>query len=183
MALIGVAVALVLFVRRDGQPPSPSVGRAPVLLVRLTFAAAWLVLYAGTVVTGSGPHAGDRNAPRTGLDPAAVSQLHANLVFLLIGLTAGSLFALRAAGAVKAALAASWLLGIELAQGVVGFVQYFTDLPVLLVGVHLLGAAAVSACATWLLLSVPSSVPGDPVAAPEVRHQSEVLAEVAPERE
>ena len=181
MALIGVAVALVLFVGRDGQPVSPPVGRAPVLLVRLTFAAAWLVLYAGTVVTGSGPHAGDRAAPRTGLDPAAVSQLHANLVFLLIGLTAGSLFALRAAGAARAARAASWLLGIELAQGVVGFVQYFTDLPVLLVGLHLLGAALVSACATWLLLSVPASgVRNQPA---EVLRQPEVLGEVAPERE
>ena len=48
--------------------------------------------------------------------------------------------------------AAGWLLAVELAQGCVGFVQYFTGLPVVLVGFHLLGASAVSACATWLLL-------------------------------
>ena len=187
MALIAVAVALVLRVRRDAEPPLPAVGAAPGLLVRLTFATTWLVLYAGTVVTGSGPHAGDRAAPRTGLDPAVVAQVHADLVVLLIGLTAGSLLALRAAGARPAARAASWLLAAELAQGAVGFVQYFTDLPVLLVGLHLLGAGAVSAGATWLLLSAPTKaagrVPAGPVAAPERQHPPEVLTQAASERE
>jgi heme A synthase len=46
------------------------------------------------------------------------------------------------------------LLVVELAQGTIGFVQYFTDLPVVLVGFHLLGAALVSATATWMLLVV-----------------------------
>ena len=41
----------------------------------------------GTVVTGSGPHSGDKAAARTGFDPATVSQLHADVVFLLLGLT------------------------------------------------------------------------------------------------
>ena len=158
MALIGVAVALVLAVCRDGQPPLATAGAAPALLVRLTFATTWLVLYAGTVVTGSGPHAGDRSARRTGLDPAVVSQVHADLVFLLIGLTAGSLLALRAARAASAAIRAAWvLLGVELAQGLVGIVQYVTDLPAVLVGLHLLGAGLVSASATWLLLSAPAN--------------------------
>jgi heme a synthase len=177
MALIGVAVALVLSVRRDGQARLPAVASAPALLVRLTFVVAWLVLYAGTVVTGSGPHAGDLAAPRTGLDPAVVSQLHADLVFLLIGLTAGSLFALRAAGASQAARAAAVLVAVELAQGVVGFVQYFTGLPELLVGLHLLGAGAVSACATWLLLSVPRE------SAVRIPAPVDVLAQVRRERE
>ena len=55
----------------------------------LVFAAGWLVLYLGTVVTGSGPHAGDLDSPRTGLDPLQVSQLHADAVFLFVGLTVG----------------------------------------------------------------------------------------------
>jgi cytochrome c oxidase assembly protein subunit 15 len=46
------------------------------------------------------------------------------------------------------------LLGVELAQGAIGFVQYFTDLPVVLVGLHVLGAALISACVTWALLRV-----------------------------
>jgi cytochrome c oxidase assembly protein subunit 15 len=123
--------------------------------VRGTFLAGWAVLYLGTVVTGSGPHAGDLDAPRNGLDPAAWSQLHTDAVFLLLGLTIGSLFALKAVGApARAVRAAQVLLGVELAQGLVGFVQYFTGLPILLVGLHLLGSALVAAALAWLLVGI-----------------------------
>jgi cytochrome c oxidase assembly protein subunit 15 len=111
-------------------------------------------------VTGSGPHAGDIDSPRNGLNPLQVSQLHADLVFLFVGLTVGPLYAVRAAGRpaiVRRVVLA--LLGVELAQGTIGFVQYFTDLPVVLVGFHLLGAALVSATATWMLLAVREAPP------------------------
>jgi heme a synthase len=155
MAMIGVAVVLLRRIREGDGPAVPTVPSSVVWLVRTTFVAGWVVLYLGTVVTGSGPHAGDIDAPRNGLDPAAWSQLHTDAVFLLVGLTIGSLFALRAVGAPSRAVrAAGVLLGVELAQGVVGFVQYFTGLPILLVGLHLLGSAAVSACLAWLLVGV-----------------------------
>ena len=83
-------------------------------------------------------------------------------MFLFVGLTVGLLFAVRAAGrpaAVRRAVLT--LLGLELAQGTIGFVQYFTDLPVVLVGFHLLGAALVSAAATWMLLTVREEPPGE----------------------
>ena len=152
LAIIGLSV---LFIRRVDHP-APRVAAGPlVALAWVTFAAGWLVLYVGTVVTGSGPHAGDADSPRNGLDPLQVSQLHADVVFLFVGLTVGLLFALHATGATTAARrAAATLLGLELAQGAVGFVQYFTDLPILLVGFHLLGAAVISAAMTWLLLQV-----------------------------
>ena len=155
MVLISVAVVLVRRVDEADAPPEPTVPPATAWLVRATFALVWVVLYVGTVVTGSGPHAGDADTPRTGLDPAAVSQVHANLVFLLVGLTLGCVIALRATGAPRrAVVAAQWLLGIELAQGLIGFVQYATGLPVVLVGLHLLGAALVTAAATWTLLGI-----------------------------
>ena len=86
------------------------------------------VLVAGTVVTGSGPHAGDEHAKRTGLDPAMVAQLHTDLVMLLIGLSVAAWFALRATGAAQSAVRAAGiaLIGIECAQALIGFVQYFT---------------------------------------------------------
>ena len=102
------------------------------------------MLYLGTVVTGSGPHAGDEDAGRNGLDSLQVSQLHADLVFLFLGLTAGLYFAVRAVGLVHSA-GSRWLVVVIVLQGAVGFVQYFTDLPVVLVGFHMLGAALVSA--------------------------------------
>jgi heme a synthase len=110
------------------------------------------VLYAGTAVTGSGPHAGDAKAHRNGLDPLQISQFHADLVFLLIGLSGGLWFALRAGGADTRP--ATVLLGLEAAQATVGFVQYFAGLPVAVVMLHMLGAALVAAAATWLLISV-----------------------------
>ena len=152
LAIIGLAV---LFLRRI-DVPVPVLNRGPaVTLARLVFAAAWVVLYVGTVVTGAGPHAGDLETERNGLNPLQVSQLHADAVFLFVGLTIGLLFALRAVGAhTEAQQAVVLLLGIELAQGTIGFVQYFTDLPIVLVGFHLLGAALISASVTWVLVRV-----------------------------
>ena len=86
------------------------------------------------MVTGSGPHSGDPKAGRTGLDPELISQLHADVVFLLIGLTVALLVALYAVDAPdRVRRAARDLLIVQLAQGLVGFVQYFTDLPIALV--------------------------------------------------
>jgi heme a synthase len=152
LAIIGVAVRLLLSL--DG--PMPPAARGPAVgLAWATFASAWAVLYVGTVVTGSGPHAGDADTERNGLSPLQVSQLHADLVFLFVGLTLGLLFTLLATGAGPAGrTAVVVLLGVEVAQGAVGFVQYFTDLPEVLVGFHMLGAALVSACVTWVLLGV-----------------------------
>jgi cytochrome c oxidase assembly protein subunit 15 len=152
LAIIGLSV---VFLRRlDGAAPPPA--RGPVLgLAWALFATGWVVLYLGTVVTGSGPHAGDVDAPRNGLDPLQVSQLHADVVFLFVGLTLGLLFAVHATGAsVAARQAVVVLLGIEVCQGAIGFVQYFTDLPIVLVGFHMLGAALISAAMTWVVLAV-----------------------------
>ena len=152
LAIIGVAVRLLLSV----DAPLPLAHHGPqVVLAWATFAAAWAVLYVGTVVTGSGPHAGDVDTERNGLSPLQVSQLHADLVFLFVGLTLGLLFTVMAVGGNPAARrAVTVLLAVEVAQGSIGFVQYFTDLPVVLVGFHMLGAAVISACVTWVLLRV-----------------------------
>ena len=168
LAIIGLAVRLLLSL--DAPLPARHDGWIT-RLAWATFAAAWAVLYVGTVVTGSGPHAGDEDAKRTGLDPGTVSQLHADLVFLFVGLTLGLLFGLLAAGGrPRATRAVSVLLGVEVAQGAVGFIQYATDLPVVLVVLHLLGAALVSAAVTRALLRVQSTADptrGSPIG-PEV---------------
>jgi cytochrome c oxidase assembly protein subunit 15 len=151
-----VIIALsVLFLRRlDG--PAPAYAGGPLaLLATLNSAVGWVVLYIGTAVTGSGPHAGDATSPRNGLDPLQISQVHADIVFLFVGLTVGLVLLLPAVGpSAEAARAARVLLGLEVAQGALGFVQYFTDLPVVLVGLHMLGAALIAAAMTWLLLAV-----------------------------
>ena len=155
MAMICVAVTLLVRVDEPDGPAALAVPDGVAWLVRGLFGVGWVVLYLGTVVTGSGPHAGDADAPRNGLDPRAVTQLHTDAVFLLLGLTVAAVLVLRSVPSpVRARTAAAVLLGVLLAQGVIGFTQYFTGLPVVLVGLHLFGAALTAAAMTWLLLGV-----------------------------
>jgi cytochrome c oxidase assembly protein subunit 15 len=119
----------------------------------LVFGTTWIVLYLGTVVTGSGPHSGDLESRRTGLDPQVMSHVHAAAVYALLAFTFGLVLVAQRQGATVVRNAAGVLLVLELAQGLVGFVQYFTDLPEILVGLHMLGAALISAAVTWTLVS------------------------------
>jgi cytochrome c oxidase assembly protein subunit 15 len=175
-----IAAAYQLWVRTAGAPAGATLARPISALTRLTVAVAAAVLMIGTVVTGSGPHAGDAHARRTGLDPQEISQLHADLVFLLLGLSVALWYALRAVNApTPARRAAAWLIGVELAQGVVGFVQYFTHLPVLAVGLHMLGASVVWVVALAVLETTrpaPTTPPaGPPTPAPESARTSDAL--------
>ncbi len=146
IAVIAAAYRLWVASREPDGPVRPALTPPLRALTWLVAGVSAAVLAAGTVVTGSGPHAGDASARRTGLDPGMVAQLHADAVMLLIGLSVGLWYALRTAGAPgPVRRAAAVLVGVELAQGLVGFVQYFTHVPALLVGVHMAGA-----CAVWL---------------------------------
>lgn len=149
MAMIGVCVVLLDELRGPTREAASGLGR----LAWLVFAGTWIVLYLGTVVTGSGPHSGDLDSRRTGLDPQVMSHVHAAAVYVLLALTLALALVARRRGVTVVATAASGLLLIELAQGLLGFVQYFTDLPEILVGLHMLGAALISAAVTWTVLS------------------------------
>ena len=153
LLIIDVAV---LFLQRVSRPAPGVRPRGPVVgLAWATFASAWAVLYVGTVVTGAGPHAGDAGSARNGFSPLQVSQFHADLVFLFLGLSLGLLFAVVAGGFPRATRSAVvWLLVVSLGQGAIGFVQYFTHLPVVLVAFHMLGAALISATVTWAVIQV-----------------------------
>jgi cytochrome c oxidase assembly protein subunit 15 len=172
MGLVGVATTLWLRSREPGVG-QPLVNQGFRTLVGGVTAAVAAVLVVGTVVTGSGPHSGDPKAGRTGLDPLQISQLHADLVFLLVGLTAALLVALYATDAPdRVRRAVRDLLIVELAQGVIGFVQYFTKLPIALVLVHMVGAVLITAFTARLLWSVrgpaselPLHSPAEPASA------------------
>ena len=152
MVLIALAVVLHQRAREGDLPARPLVAKPLRTLASLLLVLVAATLVVGTVVTGSGPHSGDPEAGRTGLDPAAMSQLHADLVFLLVGVTVAFWLALRATGGPSRPMGV--LLVVELAQGVIGFVQYWTDLPVLLVGLHLVGACLVLVTAVQAVLAL-----------------------------
>jgi cytochrome c oxidase assembly protein subunit 15 len=148
LASIAVILATFAFWRSTTETddrPELAVSRPLWTLVRLMVAASAAVIVVGVMVTGSGPHAGDEVAKRNGLDLESISQVHTDLVFLFLGLVVAAWLALRAVGASEAARRAAQLLGVCLAQGLIGFVQYFTNLPPILVGAHMAGA-----CAVWL---------------------------------
>jgi hypothetical protein len=165
----GVAARRTLAGVRVASRPAPRTVRR---LAWGLLGVTGVTLALGTVVTGSGPHSGDPAAGRTGLDPATVSQLHADSVMLLVGMTVATWVALRATGAdPRLTRAVGVLLAVELAQGVVGYVQYFTGLPVLLVGVHLAGACLVLVAAVRVVLATRDRGPlgareGEPVTVP-----------------
>ncbi|WP_248581956.1 COX15/CtaA family protein [Nocardioides sp. InS609-2] len=150
MAIIGVCVVLVDALRGPGRRAADT---RTARLGWLVFATAWVVLYLGTVVTGSGPHSGDTDSRRTGLDPQVLSHVHASAVYVLVALTIGLLALAHRTSDERVSRAAGLLLVIELAQGLVGFAQYSLDLPEALVALHMLGAAVLSASVTWAVLS------------------------------
>ncbi|MCW2682755.1 MAG: cytochrome oxidase assembly protein [Blastococcus sp.] len=168
LSMVLVAIATVLWLRsREPGVGQPLLRHPFVLLTAGIAAVTAVVLVVGTVVTGSGPHSGDPEAGRTGLDPELMSQLHADVVFLLLGLTVALLVALSAIDSPgRVRRAARDLLVVQLAQGVIGYVQYFTDLPVALVLAHMLGAVLVTAYTARLVWSVRGPASDVPVGAP-----------------
>jgi heme a synthase len=170
VSMVLVAVATTLWLRSR----EPGVGRPLVrgpfaLLVAGIAAVTAVVLLIGTVVTGSGPHSGDPAAGRTGFDPELVSQLHADVVFLLLGLTVALLVALYATDSPgRIRRAARDLLIVQVVQGVVGYVQYFTGLPIVPVLLHMLGAALITVFTARLVWSVRGPASELPVDSPAV---------------
>ena len=142
MLIIMICIALIDELRSPERGPSPPLPRA---LAWATLATGWVVLYLGTVVTGAGPHAGDRDARRNGLDPATVAHLHSYAVYVLVALTVALLVVARRGGHRWLARVTALVLLIEVLQGVLGWVQYWLDLPVGLVALHMLGAALLAA--------------------------------------
>lgn len=166
MVLIWNAVVLHHRAGRPGGPVTPLVGRSLVHLTRSVFVVGALVIFTGTVVTASGPHAGDSQAARLGLDVPDVARVHGIwvvvLVVLTLVLTIGSA---RQAAPPSVQRAARLLLGVLAAQAAIGYTQYFTGVPVVLVGFHILGAIGVWIAVVHLNLVVsgpPTPVPLTP---------------------
>lgn len=153
----GALVAASLYVlHRHGEgdtAPTPAVG-PPVRTLAWTLAALTaVVVMLGVLTTGAGPHSGDAEVGyRFAIDPALLTRWHAAAVWVFLAVLVAYLVAVRGApGPVRRA--ALILLAITLAQGAIGYVQYFTDLPELLVGLHMIGAAVLIAGTTRVVLT------------------------------
>ena len=156
MALVAVSAALVFrHDEADGRPEYLVPART-VQLSRALAVVAAVVLALGVVVTGSGPHGGDATvAYRFAGDPVVIAKTHAAAVWIFTALLVTLVVRLvRGAAPKRARRAAFVLVWITLLQGVIGYVQYFTGLPELLVGLHMLGAGLLTTATTWTLLTL-----------------------------
>ncbi len=128
----------------DRSPRASTVRRDLRVISAALVAVTCLMLAAGTVVTGTGPLAGDAGVPRYGLPLEGVTQLHADIGWLLAGLSIALVLGLRLSGAPPRAVRAGWIMLAALgSQGVIGYIQYFTHLPAGLVWVHVTGSVLV----------------------------------------
>jgi cytochrome c oxidase assembly protein subunit 15 len=142
LSIILVAAAVSLYDRREA--PVEKIKQSDKLISLLSkshIALSFIVIVLGTLVTGSGPHAGDEQARRFGFDIRTVAILHADAVIALFGLTLALAVALRANKVILNRIYIFTL--IALAQGAIGYIQYFTGIPEILVAAHLLGATLV----------------------------------------
>lgn len=124
-------------------------------LVVATFAATMLATWVGTLVTGSGPHAGDQGAVRTGFDIESVARLHGLSAWLVVALTLGCVFVFRSNPHLRKVTLV--LLVTVVFQGGIGYLQYFLGIPAGIVALHMVGLAVLTAAASWLLVSIPRS--------------------------
>jgi cytochrome c oxidase assembly protein subunit 15 len=155
----GPAVALV-------APGERNLGRALVAVVTS-------VLVSGTMVTGAGPHAGDETAPRYFFSISEAARVHGVFMWCFLALAVVTLWRLHRAGApAQLDQAARVLVLAIVAQGAIGYAQYFGGVPIGLVFLHILGSALVFLATLRLYLSMytrPVEAAADPVPGTGIR--------------
>ncbi|MBS1693296.1 MAG: heme A synthase [Actinobacteria bacterium] len=173
MTMVWLAVLLYVKV---GEPDGPAgtvvtglvVPRPLRQLTLLSGLALAAVLVTGTLVTGAGPHAGDKSAdqpvPRLQVEITTLVHLHSSLLVAYLSLLVGlgfALLAVRAPHPVRVRLAV--LVALVCAQGLIGVVQFATGVPAVLVAVHVAGAAACTAATSALWASMRERTEAQPV--------------------
>jgi heme a synthase len=155
IALIGVALVMHHRARAGDGPQRLSVPREVRALARIVYALTIWVVVVGTLVTAAGPHGGDAKARRLGWPLGDVARVHGASVDLLVVLTLALVVILVRVRAPRRVLnIASVTVAVMIAQGTLGYVQYFDRIPALLVGFHVFGAVCVFACVQQLVLEL-----------------------------
>lgn len=156
--LISIASVLVW---RVYSPKHEPVSYGAVLLAWPIFFVGWVTVIVGVVVTGAGPHAGDANTPRNGLDLETWQHYHAWPAYIMTTLVAIALFLIWKSTKPNHAKNPAYkamgiLLLVALSQAVLGVIQSNFGVPALLAGVHVLGASMITSLLTFQLLALRS---------------------------
>jgi cytochrome c oxidase assembly protein subunit 15 len=176
-ALLIFCVALWVRAGEGDGPPRRLVAPPVRGLAFVLAAATGIVLVAGTVVTGTGPHAGDAESRRYGFNIEDVTRVHSLLAWATVALTVALLVTLHRVDAPAALKRRTLeLFALELLQGLIGYVQYLTGVPGTLVVAHMVGSALMWIAALRVILAtrdrgpVPASAPPGP--ADQADHQA-----------
>ena len=185
-AILGAAVVLHVRCGEGAGPATPVVRRDLRIMGGALVPVVALMFAAGTVVTGTGPLAGNAAAPRFHLPFVGVTQFHADIGWLMGGLSCALILGLTVSAAPRRAVRRGWLFGgLILAQGAIGYAQYFSGLPAGLVWVHVTVAVVIWIVTIRLFLAlrdrgpvepVPSAAPAGAPTAAEIPPAAEVAA-------
>jgi heme a synthase len=169
MTMVWLAVLLYVKIGEPDDGVSAPVAPKPLRhLALLTAVALAAQLVSGTLVTGAGPHAGDKSitqpVPRLQVEITTLVHLHSSLLVAYLALLIGLGFGLLAVRAPRpVTLRLNVLIGLVAAQGFVGTVQFFTGVPAALVAVHVLGAGACTAATAALWASMRERTKPEPL--------------------
>ena len=156
--LISIASVLVW---RVYSPKHEPISYQAILMAWPIFVVGWVTVIVGVVVTGAGPHAGDANTPRNGLDLETWQHYHSWPAYLMTGMVLLALVLVwRSVQSRKlknpAVKSLGILLIVSILQGVLGIVQANMGVPALLAGVHMLGASLIISLLTFQILALRS---------------------------
>ena len=150
IALLAVSVLLCLRAAHGPGRGTLAVSRGALVLTWVYLVLLTLAVAAGTATTGAGPHAGGKGAKRVDIGLSEMSRTHAETVWVTAVLLLIILYVLWKSDApARIQQSGRILLGAMVVQGFVGYAQYVTQLPALLVGIHVFGATAVFSIAVW----------------------------------
>jgi cytochrome c oxidase assembly protein subunit 15 len=148
LAMLSIGFGLVAIHRARPEPVAhrSSIGVTPLVTALMVVFGAFMAaaLATGTVVTGAGPHAGDETARRYGFDISSVAEIHSVTVWISVGVFLGLVLVLRRDRALFDRLSrtiSTWMF-LAVVQGGIGYLQYFNDVPAVLVAAHVAGATA-----------------------------------------
>lgn len=168
MALLAVAVVLTLRAGHAEGRGTLIVTERALWLTRALVALTVVVLAAGAATTGAGPHAGGKGAKRIPIGLEDMTRIHAEVVIATVLVLLVLLWVLwRTDAPSRAQDAGRVLLVVMVAQGIIGYTQFFTHLPAVLVGIHVFGASMVWATVLWFHHGVSDHRP-EPVADADV---------------
>jgi cytochrome c oxidase assembly protein subunit 15 len=160
MALLAVVVVLTLRAADGPGKGTVVVSDTALWLGRALVVLLVLVLAAGAATTGAGPHAGGRGAKRIPIGLEDMTRIHAEIVITTVLVLLAMLWVLRRSDAPARVQNDGWvLLAVMVVQGIIGYTQFFTHLPAVLVGIHVVGASTVWATTLWFFHHLSDHLP------------------------